>query len=275
MLIYCKIIFATTKNFGILMIVKRAVYFCILLICIGCSEKKTSSVIVFSPVFNTHPIECNKAIDIQETAWFVSQLQFFVSNIELQNSQGQWHKPTFEITPEQTENVALIGNACQGSEAGNWQLKFANNINFDDVNAIRFSLGVPFEQNHLNPLTQASPLNVSSMFWVWQTGHKFARIEMNSEFDDWLFHLGSTGCKSPSVMRSPSDACLYPNLYTMELALTDTNEIVFDLANLLGDLKLSMETSCQSEHDNAACQQLFSHLNQEDEHTVFRTILND
>lgn len=257
------------------MILRRAVYTILIFVLIGCSEKNQPTELTFIPVFNGQKMACNTGIVIQGETWFVSQFQFFVSNIEFKNKQGQWHQPALSVTPEQMENIALLGNVCQSAEAGNWQLKFANNINFDDVNTIRFSLGVPFEQNHLNPLTQASPLNVSSMFWVWQTGHKFARIEMKSEFDDWLFHLGSTGCKSPSVMRSPSDACLYPNLYTMEFTFIDSKKIVFDLANLLGDLKLSMDSSCQSEHDNTACQQLFSHLNQEGEHAVFRTSLNE
>ena len=257
------------------MIMKRTLYGMIILILVGCTDSKSPAELTFSPVFSTQKITCNTEIDIQDKKWNINQLQFYVSNVELKNSQDKWHKISLKITPDQTGNIALLGRSCGETESGNWRLKFSHEITLADYTAIRFSLGVPFEQNHLNPLTQASPLNVSSMFWVWQTGHKFARIEMNSEFDDWLFHLGSTGCKSPSVMRSPSDACLYPNLYTMELALTDTNEIVFDLANLLGDLKLSMETSCQSEHDNAACQQLFSHLNQENEYTVFRTILND
>ncbi|MDG1816898.1 MAG: metallo-mystery pair system four-Cys motif protein [Glaciecola sp.] len=258
------------------MIIKRAIYALIIVFCMGCSEQEIpATTLNFFPVFGTQNIDCDKAVDIKGDVWFFSQLQFFVSNVELQNKQGQWHKSTLTITPEQTEQIALLGSTCQKSEPENWQLKFDEFIELADYQAIRFSLGVPFEQNHLNPLTQPSPLNVSSMFWVWQTGHKFARIEMKSESDDWLFHLGSTGCRSASVMRAPNNTCLYPNLFTMEVALGSSNKIVFDLEILLEKLDLSMEASCQSEQDNKVCQKLFSYLNQESEQVVFRAVSND
>jgi uncharacterized repeat protein (TIGR04052 family) len=264
------------KGLEILMEIKRAVYAFMVVLSFGCSEKKIlPSVLVFSPVFEVQNIKCNKAINIHSNAWFIRQFQFFLSNIELKNRQGEWHKFTLAITPEQTKEIALLGSTCQESESENWQLKFDKTIELADYQAIRFSLGVPFEQNHLNPLVQDSPLNVSSMFWVWQTGHKFARIEMSSELDNWLFHLGSTGCQSPSVMRAPSDACLYPNLFTMEVALGSSNKVKVDLAKLLGKLDVSMETSCQSEQDNNACQQFFSHLKPNGQQKIFRESSND
>lgn len=241
----------------------------------GCSEHKTPVILEFSPVFEGKSIECKKAIDIHKSKWIVNQFQFYVSDVELQDKEARWHKAVFKVTPEQTENVALLGTTCQASESENWKLFFKDSNELAYTKAIRFSLGVPFEQNHLNPLEQPSPLNVSSMFWVWQTGHKFARIEMMNGSEDWIFHLGSTGCKSASVMRAPNDACLYPNLYSIELPLNQSNRVAIDLANLLGNIAPSIETSCQSEQDNLACQTLFAHLTQKGDSAVFRTPLND
>jgi len=247
-----------------------------IILCFGCSEKKTLPAVVnFVPVFEAQKLECDKAIDIKIHTWFIRQFQFFVSDVELKNRQGEWRKFSLAITPDQTEEVALLGSTCQNSESENWQLIFDEPMELASFQAIRFSLGVPFEQNHLNPLLQASPLNVSSMFWIWQTGHKFVRIEMNDESADWLFHLGSTGCKSPSVMRAPNNTCLYPNLFQMEVTLASSNNIAFDLAKLLGNVDLSMETSCQSEQESSACQQFFSHLKPEGEQKIFRELSDD
>lgn len=252
------------------MIMKRTLYGMIILILVGCTDSKSPAELTFSPVFSTQKITCNTEIDIQDKKWIINQLQFYVSNVELKNSQDKWHKISLKITPDQTGNIALLGRSCGETESGNWRLKFSHEITLADYTAIRFSLGVPFEQNHLNPLEQPSPLNVSSMFWVWQTGHKFARIEMSNNNDDWLFHLGSTGCKSPSVMRAPSNACLYTNFHNFEVELDSSNKVIFDLANLLGSLPLSMAASCQSEQNNLACQQLFTQLKQTGEQAIFR-----
>jgi uncharacterized repeat protein (TIGR04052 family) len=130
---------------------------------------------------------------------------------------------------------------------------------------IRFNLGVPFALNHLNPITQNSPLNMPSMFWVWQTGHKFLRLELASNDDQWQFHLGSTGCSAPSVMRAPKTPCRYPNVATFELDLTPSTkpkhyQLSLDLSALIGNVKLSQENSCQSSRTDESCQQLFSQL---------------
>ena len=275
MLIYCKIKCALAKCFGILMIRQYAVYLFIVLIFCGCSENNSPVKLVFKPLYNGQLIECDSNIKHQNQAWFVNQLQFFISQVQLQNSQGTWQYLPLAKTIQQTEHTALLGSTCQKEVVEHWQLNFKGEFDLADFQAMRFSLGVPFEQNHLNPLQQPSPLNDSSMFWVWQTGHKFLRLEMSSESDDWLFHLGSTGCTSQSVMRSPSDACLYPNLFQFELPLESSNTVVFDLSKLIGELTLSMATSCQSEHNSSACQTLFSRLNGSGEQAVFRVSVDD
>ncbi len=236
----------------------------------ACSENKQPTSLVFVPVLEHNIIKCNKAIMFQEGEWLITQLQFFISNVEMLNKVGKWNSIPLMVTPEQTSTAALLGVNCLSKAQPNWQLTFSDNINVSEMKKIRFAVGLPFEVNHLNPLTQKSPLNDSSMFWVWQTGHKFARIEMQSNSDNWLFHLGSTGCKSPSVMRTPHHACLYPNLFTQEISIGTSKTIIFDLSSLIAKLTLTMESSCQSKHTNKYCQQLFSNLTASGKHAIFR-----
>ena len=148
-----------------------------------------------------------------------------------------------------------------------------SSIDLSKIKEIKFTLGIPFELNHLNPLTQTSPLNVPTMFWVWQTGHKFLRFEMLSEDDSWLFHLGSTGCSAPSPMRPPSIECRHENRYEITLPLQNASSVLLtnnnmelisvlklDLAALLKNISTGKENNCQSSPSEISCQKLFKNL---------------
>ncbi len=53
--------------------------------------------------------------------------------------------------------------------------------------------------NHANPAAALAPLNVGSMFWTWQLGYKFLRLDVRRQDSDtsaWSLHLGSEGCQS-------------------------------------------------------------------------------
>ncbi len=120
-----------------------------------------------------------------------------------------------------------------------------------------FDIGVPFAQNHGDPTLAASPLNLTAMFWSWQAGYKFIKIDMATsgqplpppmdmgmasgdmasgdmasgdmaKADDtkemdmsgpmgWEIHLGSTGCASDSQTTSPADLCANPNRMAIRL----------------------------------------------------------
>lgn len=231
----------------------------------------------------------NSALDCQTTfntgeenkTWFIEQLQFFLSDIEVGSSTSGWKKLNLANTPFQASNTALLGTNCKDNNVlldvnntaeskikskANWAIELATDSNhiLDEYSQIRFTLGVPFEINHLNPISQPSPLNLPSMFWIWQTGHKFMRLELATNQQQWLFHLGSTGCKSASAMRSPQYNCLYPNRFNFQLPLVKNNQgqliLNVDLAALLKGVELSASSSCQSEQNNKSCQQLFDNL---------------
>ena len=219
------------------------------------------------------PITCQSTFDPKDKgdAWFIEQLQFFVSDIEVELEESDWQSLALISNAYQSDESVLLGVNCaeegkQGNPqgGGNWHIEFDNRFDIAKVRSLRFTLGVPFASNHLNPVSQPSPLNLPSMFWVWQTGHKFIRAELASVNEQWLFHLGSTGCKAPSVMRAPQQPCIYPNTFTFELPVIkdDSKALVmnFNLANLLKNIELTQQSSCQSEHENENCQQLFNNL---------------
>lgn len=242
------------------------------LLFIGCSaENEDVEALHFSPNFSGVVLDCDSIFSVKNKKWRYQKLQMYITNVQLQNKKGDWISWPMTVTNYQHSEVALIGENClDDQEQANWKIEFAAMPKLTEMSKIRFTLGVPFELNHLNPLTQTSPLNESSMFWVWQTGHKFLRVELASADDNWLFHLGSTGCSAPSVMRAPAKPCKQPNQVLMELPFnTITKSIDIDLAGLLKGVTVTKNNSCQSAPDDKNCQQLLNNIGVNSQQQVF------
>ncbi|MBA6389542.1 metallo-mystery pair system four-Cys motif protein [Colwellia sp. BRX10-3] len=220
-------------------------------------------------------LDCQIPFDTGEVnkTWFIEQFQFFISDVQLGSDKTGWQKLNLAQNPFQAHDTVLLGTNCPSVKQqtgsiknSNWiiELEPISGASINENSAIRFTLGVPFKVNHLNPISQKSPLNLPSMFWVWQTGHKFMRLELATNNEQWLFHLGSTGCKSASVMRAPEQGCRYPNTFYFDLPIAkgEGNQLVLnlDLAALLKNVDLTASSSCQSEQDQDSCQQLFKNL---------------
>lgn len=258
--------------------VGKKIILCLLLALVGCSKAEQNNQIQFNPIYQGQWLNCSVDFKHQEKYWYLKQFQFFISNVSLKDKQGSWHSWLMKKNAHQTHNIALIGQQCIEREGGfnEWNIDFLEKINLKKFTAIKFTLGVPFKVNHLNPLNQPNPLNDSSMFWVWQTGHKFLRLELQNTTENWFFHLGSTGCKAPSAVRSPKDECIHPNRVGVELALpkiweNDKNQdqhqpsiqsfnVNINLEKLLNGLALNTSTFCQSSAETESCKPLFLSL---------------
>jgi len=249
------------------------IFFCLTVLS-GCFQQTAPTSISFQLVYGNEPLSCKsnffhadqtKTKKSQLDNWQYQQLQVFMHNFEVKTKENGWQPWLMATNSHQTNNVALLGEVCnEKNEQGNWLLEFMPLTDSVVITDIRFRLGVPFELNHLNPLTQPSPLNDPSMFWGWQGGHKFMRAELVSKNDDWLFHLGSKGCSALSPVRAPKNECLHPNRVTVSLPFTrQTTVIEFDLAVLIRDIELTRKNSCQSSADKESCKMLFKHLGME------------
>jgi len=144
-------------------------------------------------------------------------LKLYVHDIELLDENQRPHPLVLTSrAPWQNDRVALIDLAGAGAQSttvtGTVAAPAAR------YSGIRFTVGVPFDLNHGNPLTAGAPLDRGDMFWAWQSGHKFLRVDFATDAQQWSFHLGSTGCSSASALRPPQRACAQPNLIRIELA---------------------------------------------------------
>jgi len=225
----------------------------------SCSKKPAETTLAISPLWQGQSINCDTVLSVNGVDWKIRDFSVYLSQIEYQNTAGEWHKVTLDVNENSSSKVVLLTPECSKKANGyNWQILTKNNI--EQWQKVKFTLGVPFELNHENPIFQKSPLNVPSMFWVWRTGHKFLRLEMESKKGDWLFHLGSVGCQAKSAVRAPEKPCQFPNTFSYEIELEKANQFKLDVGVLLNGIVLNTDNSCKSSHENSTCLKLFENL---------------
>ncbi|MCL6510634.1 MAG: metallo-mystery pair system four-Cys motif protein [Anaerolineae bacterium] len=231
------------------------------------------------------PVACGKEIKnlgARRTTAQIMDARFYVSNIRLISAGGA--EVPFALQPDgkwQTDRVALLD-----FEDGSGMCKETGTPDMRDVvigkapagqyTGIVFDLGIPFELNHADVAVEKAPLNVQALWWNWQTGYKFVRIDLATNVappnDKWFIHLGSTGCGKmmnghggdPHGManKPPEKPCANPNLVTIRLNRFDParDQIVADLAGLLTNVDIAQSTpkpaGCMSGVDDPDCRRL-------------------
>ncbi len=199
----------------------------------------------------------------------LNDLRFYIHDLRLVDDTGL--EVPIDLTPDQKwqyQNVALLdfedkSGACTGTVERNTQIKGMVPDGSRHWQGVRFRVGVPFALNHADVSTAPSPLNLSSMFWTWQSGYKFVRIEGDTGTGgSFIVHLGSTGCMKDGSGKVVS--CQSPN--RPEVALTGfdplANKITVDVGALLAESNLAspMGTECMSGPGNSDCAPIFSQL---------------
>lgn len=199
----------------------------------------------------------------------LSDLRFYVHDVRLMDQAGT--EVPLALTPDkkwQSQSVALLdfedkSGACTGTTETNTELRGTVPSGRYKWQGLRFRLGVPFALNHADVAKAESPLNLSSMFWSWQSGYKFLRLEGEVTGRAGLVvHIGSTGCQKDGTGAVTS--CQSPNRSEVSLTGLDPtkSKIVLDVATLLAesDLAQTKGTECMSGPGNADCAPLFSAL---------------
>jgi uncharacterized repeat protein (TIGR04052 family) len=158
----------------------------------------------FRAQVGARPFACGETYDdvgVSHSRWLPADMRFYVHDVrlvrpdrsevrvELERDDWQYdgtalldfengERPCNNGTPE--TNTTIRGRAPAGTYTG-----------------VHFVLGVPFAQNHADPddiEASPSPLNIQSMSWGWQLGHKFMRVDsfaiMETEFPEFRIHLG-------------------------------------------------------------------------------------
>ena len=196
-----------------------------------------------------------------------SDFRFYVSDISLVSPSGQRTPLLLEQDGVwQHQGVALLdfengsGPCGNGNQATNTAVRGTAAAGV--YTGVEFTLGVPFALNHGDASTAPSPLNFTAMFWSWQSGYKFLRVDTAD--DKFRAHIGSTGCQSAGPSRPPS-SCDAPNRATVTLTGFDPERsvIVADLKALLAGNDIDQNQpgtppGCMSDPADSDCGPLFA-----------------
>ncbi|WP_228024958.1 MbnP family copper-binding protein [cf. Phormidesmis sp. LEGE 11477] len=261
--------------------------------------------IQFESSVGGEPFACGDTYRLGSADSLVTPLdfRFYVSEVALMDAEGNAVPLVLEQDGLwQHQNVALIdfedktGGCVNGTSQTRAQVVGA--VPPGDYTGLKFTLGVPFALNHIDSTLAPSPLNLTSMWWNWNFGYKFARIDFenvsdaaaskhtagsadNSSVDTgsteadsasgsdlsqaFAIHLGSVGCQMDSAQ--PPVSCSVPN--RAEIVLTDfdplQNVVVTDLAALLAETNLSENqegtaVGCMSSPEDGDCSGIMQNL---------------
>jgi uncharacterized repeat protein (TIGR04052 family) len=257
------------------------------LITLACDDDPTTTdpmdhdhatAITFEATVAGDAVSCDTEHDLGSTAVpaRLADARMFVSRLELRHADdGAWVPLTLDDTDWQHEEVALLDfedgtGACADSGTAETNRTITGTRPHGEVDGVRFQIGIPFELNHLDSATAPAPLNAPGMFWAWQGGYKFVRVDFMPARGDvprWNVHVGSTGCESAAPTTPPGSECSKPNRATIELDLdVDHDAIHIDLAALVqaADLESNVAKSppgCMSSPSEPAdCSQVYASL---------------
>jgi uncharacterized repeat protein (TIGR04052 family) len=241
----------------------------------ACSEVKNNATlkeIMVEVTYNQQVLNCENMLSVEALNWGIQQLAFFISQPRVVQNNGE-QPLLLESNDWQNKQLALLRwSPCYEQSLDNNQnsalptdnhatLQLSQAQDISSASRLKFTLGIPFESNHLNPLSQKPPLNIPTMFWSWRGGHKFFRLDMQSDEQSWIFHLGSTGCTATSAMRSPQNECSEPNRIEFDLTKQQNGDVlVLHLDRLIAGIELNNKQACLMQPERASCQMLLTNL---------------
>jgi uncharacterized repeat protein (TIGR04052 family) len=193
----------------------------------------------FAAVVGDAPLACGQKyqdIGTSKSAISIVDFRFYVSRLRLVKADGTEQPVT--LTQDglwQIDDVALLDfeNGTAACANGTEQTRdiVEGQVPAGQYVGVRFDLGLPFEKNHREPTLQPSPLNLSRMFWSWNGGYKFVRLDIRStgQPKGWMLHLGSTGCTPNETPTTVPVSCARPNVPTVTLPSFDPSSDVVEI----------------------------------------------
>jgi uncharacterized repeat protein (TIGR04052 family) len=230
----------------------------------------------------------------------VRDLRFYVTNLALVNAKGEAVPVTLDANAWQLtqggESVALVdledgsGACATASNTADMHTAITGTVPAGNYVGLKASMGVPETLNHSAITGGAAPLDIAAMAWSWQSGRKFAKIELNpvggitkaasgttpaSTISTFNFHLGSTGCSAKTdaagglVLDAAGNTvytCTNPNVMDFKLDSFNpsSQKVVLDLAQLFSTTNLTQENGgaagCMSGATDPECPVMFTEL---------------
>lgn len=212
----------------------------------------------------------------------VKDLRFYIANVKLLRADGSAVALTLPANDDWnltsgSDAVTLIdledasGSCSSGTAATNATIK--GTVPAGTYVGLTMTMGVPFALNHSDYASATKPMDVQAMAWSWQSGRKFAKIEVtdpNGTSGSWTaktfnVHLGSTGCTG-NPASGETVSCVAANRMAVKLASFDpsTQKIAVDLKALLAGTDITVNQSgasgCMSGGTDPECLNVFKSL---------------
>lgn len=208
-----------------------AAWFCQVGLFSSCAEQAPRAEVQIraAAMIGDEPAQCGRSYGKWGKTFGLADARLYLSQIELLRRDSMvWEPLELEENQWQSQGVVLLdfedgqGDCADfGTQSVNMQL--LGRVPAGEYVGLRFSVGLPTGQNHIDPTNARGPLAEPGMFWTWQGGYKFAKVDVKVESALSSapvrnnLHLGSTGCASPAPMMAPSAPCLRPNLAQITL----------------------------------------------------------
>jgi hypothetical protein len=130
--------------------------------------------------------ESYQGVGTEESTITPTDFRFYVSNVALIDQEGNAVPLKLQQDGKwQYQNTALLDfedgkSACDNGTA-EINTTVVGTIPQGDYQSLQFTLGVPQNLNHDDAAIAPSPLNLTSMWWNWQGGYKFLRVDLTTE----------------------------------------------------------------------------------------------
>ena len=159
--------------------------------CYGVSQAQSDTkevTINFEAWVGDRKFTCGESYDqvgTSESTVTPTDFRFYVSDVALVDEDGNAVPLKLEQDGKwQYQNVVLLDfedgtGACDNGTAET-RTMVVGTLPEGDYDSLQFTLGVPKKLNHQDAAIAPSPLNLTSMWWNWQGGYKFLRVDLKN-----------------------------------------------------------------------------------------------
>jgi len=240
----------------------------------------------FAAYAGATPVKCGTAVAGLGSGAVEAQIKdfrFYVSGVQLIKADGS--KVPLTLGANDDWNLTSGSNAvtlidledgtgsCAGTGTAATNAVVKGTVPAGDYVGVELTMGVPFAFNHSDYATATKPLDIQGMAWSWQSGRKFAKIEVTDPAGvagTWTaktfnFHLGSTGCTG-NPASGETVSCSTPNRMGFHFHAFDptTQKIAVDLKALLAGTDITKNVAgapgCMSGGTDPECLKVFEAL---------------
>lgn len=220
------------------------------LVCLGafvvsCGDDSQPVTLAFDVHVGDQPFACGQTYEGLGTAdvsLTPRDLRFFVHDVRLLEADGT--EVPLALANDgafQDGEVALLDFEDGCGDMGNAETnhRVTGRAPAGDYVGVAFRVGVPEAINHADPTFAPAPRNLTALWWNWNAGYKFVRLDATSSaFEGWRLHLGSTGCDGDMRGNATCANANRPEVVLDGDPLAST--VVFDLAALVAGSELAV-----------------------------------